>query len=161
MMSRHLQAALQPPGTATLWMPRVQPASPCCFPCRRLIQGAFPPGGLPDYLTSPAYYKFSPAEELISLPGAHTAQLSTAWWGDAHAAAVCCARWPAMCAHTSADAALIPRHPPPASHPAGDIARSEFRLVATLGDGWEYTVCERQLPGAPDPERRLLVTVSS
>jgi hypothetical protein len=32
--------------------------------------------------------------------------------------------------------------------------------VATLGDGWEYTVCERQLPGAPDPERRLLVTLA-
>ena len=32
--------------------------------------------------------------------------------------------------------------------------------MATLGDGWEYTVCERQLPGVPDPERRLLVTVS-
>lgn len=26
--------------------------------------------------------------------------------------------------------------------------------------GWEYTVCERTLPGTPDPERRLLVTVS-
>lgn len=40
----------------------------------------------------------------------------------------------------------------------GDIARTEFRLVATL-DGWEYTMCERQLPGIPDPERKLLVTV--
>ena len=50
---------------------------------------------------------------------------------------------------------------PASSYPSpGDIARSEFRLVATLGDGWEYTVCERTLPGAPDPERRLLVTVS-
>lgn len=85
--------------------------APCTHPAprRRLIKGAFPPGALPDYLTSPAYYKFAPAEELISLPG--------------------------------------------------DIARTEFRLVATL-EGWEYTLCERTLPGAPDPQRRLLVTVS-
>ena len=26
-------------------------------------------------------------------------------------------------------------------------------------EGWEYTLCERTLPGTPDPERRLLVTV--
>lgn len=31
--------------------------------------------------------------------------------------------------------------------------------MATL-DGWEYTVCERSLPGAPDPARRLLVTLA-
>lgn len=85
---------------------------PCLAPsCRRLIKGAFgTPSALPDYLTAADYYKFSPAEELISLPA--------------------------------------------------DIARTEFRLVATL-DGWEYTVCERQLPGTPDPERKLLVTVSA
>jgi hypothetical protein len=77
--------------------------------CRRLIQGAFSGGDLPDYLVAPDFYKFSPAEELISLPA--------------------------------------------------DIARTEFRLVATLG-GWEHTVCERALPGTPDPQRRLLVTVS-
>lgn len=79
---------------------------------RRLIRGAFVgPGGsaLPDYLTAADFYKFSPAEELISLPG--------------------------------------------------DIARTEFRLVVTM-DGWEYTLCERQLPGAPDPERKLLVTLA-
>jgi hypothetical protein len=76
---------------------------------RRLIQGAFgSPAALPDYLTSPSFYKFSPAEELISLPA--------------------------------------------------DIARTEFRLAVTL-NGWEYTVCERTLPGTPDPDRKLLVTV--
>lgn len=76
---------------------------------RRLIQGAFgSPAAQPDYLTSPSFYKFAPAEELISLPA--------------------------------------------------DIARTEFRLAVTL-NGWEYTVCERTLPGTPDPERKLLVTV--
>ncbi|KAL4458373.1 hypothetical protein ABPG75_013238 [Micractinium tetrahymenae] len=77
---------------------------------RRLVKGAFADAGaLPDYLTCEEWYKFSPAEELISLPG--------------------------------------------------DIARTEFRLVATL-EGWEYTVCERTLPGTPDPDRRLLVTLA-
>ncbi len=75
-----------------------------------MIKGAFgTAAALPDYLTGDEFYKFTPAQELISLPA--------------------------------------------------DIARTEFRLVATL-DGWEYTVCERQLPGTPDPERKLLVTVS-
>lgn len=140
------------------------------FPWRRqLIQGAFPPGNLPDYLTSPAYYKFSPAEELISLPGACTAQQrSTAQHQvEQHHPArlrpdvvvdgptrLCAARL------RRATVCRPRRRAAPASRPAGDIARSEFRLVATLGDGWEYTVCERQLPGVPDPERRLLVTVS-
>ncbi|GAB4822134.1 hypothetical protein N2152v2_009180 [Parachlorella kessleri] len=38
---------------------------------RRLIQGAFP-GALPDYLTSPDFYKFAPAEDFVSLPGRDT-----------------------------------------------------------------------------------------
>eukprot|EP00887_Chlorella_sp_A99_P006265 scaffold3.g6265.t1 len=36
---------------------------------RRLIRGAFPPSELPDYLVSPEYYKFTPAEEFVFLPG--------------------------------------------------------------------------------------------
>lgn len=68
-----------------------------------------PAGQLPDYLTSEAFYKFSPSEELTTLPG--------------------------------------------------DVARTEFRLAATLAGGWEYTLCERTLPGPADPDRRLLVTV--
>ena len=41
----------------------------------------------------------------------------------------------------------------------GDAAETHFRLVAEAG-GWEATVAERKLGGAPDPERRLLVTVA-
>ena len=36
---------------------------------RRLIKGAFAPSELPDYLTLPDFYKFTPREEFISLPG--------------------------------------------------------------------------------------------
>lgn len=77
---------------------------------RRLVKSAFSEAAsLPDYLVCPEWYKFSPAEQLVSLPG--------------------------------------------------DIARTEFRLAVTL-EGWEFTLCERTLPGTPDPERKLLVTVS-
>lgn len=76
-----------------------------------LVARAFPPGGeRPDYITSQDFYKFTPMEEFMSLPG--------------------------------------------------DIARTEFRLVATY-DGYEYTVLERELGAHRDPERKMLVTVSS
>lgn len=46
---------------------------------RRLIRGAFPPGGLPDYLASPAYYKFSPAQ--VNKGGRRAAWVWLGWWG--------------------------------------------------------------------------------
>jgi hypothetical protein len=41
----------------------------------------------------------------------------------------------------------------------GDAINTRFRLVATFL-GWEVNVAERELGGAPDPERKLLVTVA-
>ena len=73
-----------------------------------LIQRAFPEDNRPDYITSHDFYKFTPTDEFMSLPG--------------------------------------------------DIARTEFRLVATY-DGYEYTVLERELGAHRDPERKMLVTV--
>ena len=56
-------------------LPPHQPTLPATHPPpaarRRLIQGAFP-GTLPDYLTSPEFYKFAPAEDFVSLPGRDT-----------------------------------------------------------------------------------------
>ncbi len=37
------------------------------------MQGAFH-DGLPDYLTSPDFYKFAPAEDFVSLPGGDSAR---------------------------------------------------------------------------------------
>ena len=91
-----LEAERQPDPAAAAPCPAPPPRTPTR---RRLIHGAFGGGAgvsaaqlqqqLPDYLTSGAFYKFTPSEELISLPG--------------------------------------------------DIARTEFRLVVTLANGWEYT----------------------
>ena len=69
---------------------------------------AFPESNRPDYITSQDFYKFTPADQFMSLPG--------------------------------------------------EIARTEFRLVATH-DGYEYTVLERELGAHRDPERKMLVTV--
>lgn len=77
---------------------------------RDLVTGAFGAGQLPDYLTCSDYYKLTPADEFVSLPG--------------------------------------------------DIAVTQFRLVATLEGGWEHTLVERELGRAPDPARDLLVTVA-
>ncbi|KAK9829323.1 hypothetical protein WJX72_005191 [[Myrmecia] bisecta] len=75
---------------------------------KNLVVRAFPEAERPDYLTSDDFYKFTPTEEFMTLPG--------------------------------------------------DIARTEFRLVASYG-GWEYTVLERELGAHRDPERKMLVTV--
>ena len=40
----------------------------------------------------------------------------------------------------------------------GDIARTQFRLVATH-EGWEYVVLEREMGADRDPSRSMLVTV--
>ncbi|XP_075265445.1 uncharacterized protein LOC142357807 [Convolutriloba macropyga] len=73
-----------------------------------LVARAFPESNRPDYITSQDFYKFTPADQFMSLPG--------------------------------------------------EIARTEFRLVATH-DGYEYTVLERELGAHRDPERKMLVTV--
>lgn len=93
-----------PPPTTRLSPPPTPPHH------RRLILGAYEGAPLPDYLTSPDFYKFSPAEDFLALPG--------------------------------------------------DIARTNFRLVVTLG-GWEYGVADRELGVNPDPQRNLLVTVGA
>ena len=77
---------------------------------KNLVQRAFPENERPDYLTSDDFYRFTPTEEFMSLPG--------------------------------------------------DIARTEFRLVAAH-EGWEYTILERELGAHRDPERKMLVTVRS
>mmetsp|Transcript_17160 Transcript_17160/g.47891 ORF Transcript_17160/g.47891 Transcript_17160/m.47891 type:complete len:212 (-) Transcript_17160:322-957(-) len=73
-----------------------------------LVARAFPESNRPDYITSQEFYKFTPIDQFMSLPG--------------------------------------------------DIARTEFRLVAKH-DGYEYTVLERELGAHRDPERKMLVTV--
>ena len=76
---------------------------------RTLVERAFPPSDCPDYLVSPEFCKFTPTEELMSLPG--------------------------------------------------DIARTQFRLVVTTLEGWEYVVLEREMGADRDPARSMLVTV--
>ncbi|KAK9821469.1 hypothetical protein WJX81_006655 [Elliptochloris bilobata] len=75
---------------------------------KNLVTRAFPDYERPDYLTSADFFKFTPTEQFMSLPG--------------------------------------------------DIARTEFRLVASY-NGWEYTVLERELGAHRDPSRKMLVTV--
>jgi len=41
-----------------------------------------------------------------------------------------------------------------------NVTRTQFRLVACLEGGWEYTIAERDLGESPDPDRKLIVTVA-
>lgn len=41
-----------------------------------------------------------------------------------------------------------------------NVIRTQFRLVACLEGGWEYTLAERELGESPDPDRKLIVTVA-
>jgi hypothetical protein len=42
----------------------------------------------------------------------------------------------------------------------GDATRTHFRLIASLLDGTEHTLAERELGQTPDPARSLMITVA-
>jgi hypothetical protein len=148
------------------------PSSP--RPRRRLIKGGFGAGSLPDYLTCHEFYKFSPAEELISLPGdiARTEfRLVVTLDGWEYTGGCCFSCFCSVVVGLWQPAVQL------CAFGGGGCATNSCRRGACVGHQadcidapWTpctpslppslLAVCERELPGAQDPQRKLLVTVS-